>query len=177
MGLYFDEDPAVADKSYTTVGAFLTDFQFAPGLQSVSVAGGTVTLTGLTNITGGDGKGTVGAVADPAVAIPAELTLEFQASPAEVSLGEVTAIAQPDGSDERLVAVAVLVNRQFGTTSGWQGFCEVTGGLGPDHYADGAAIGTATVHILEAGTNECPEVPGIADKRGALFSPPSCGTE
>lgn len=94
-----------------------------------------------------------------------------------VSLGEVTAIAQADGSDERLVAVAVLENRRFASTAGWQGFCEVNGGLGPSHYPDGAAVGSATVHIVEAGTADCPDVPGIADKRGAVFSPPSCGME
>ncbi|MCO4748208.1 MAG: hypothetical protein KC912_25665 [Proteobacteria bacterium] len=94
-----------------------------------------------------------------------------------ISLGEVTAIAQPDGSDERLIAVAVLANRDFTSTAGWQGFCEVGDGLTPAHYPSGAAVGSATVHILEAGTSDCPDVPGIADKRGALFSPPTCGME
>lgn len=94
-----------------------------------------------------------------------------------MNLGEVTAIAQPDSSDERLIAVAILANRDFATTASWQGFCEVSNGLTPAHYPDGAAIGSATLHILEAGTEHCADVPGIAEKRNALFSPPSCGME
>ncbi|TNE86465.1 MAG: hypothetical protein EP330_22265 [Deltaproteobacteria bacterium] len=91
-----------------------------------------------------------------------------------LSLGALTAVAQADGSDERLVALAVDARETFASTAGWQGFCEVSGGLGPDHYPEGAAIGTASLHVLEAGTGSCPDVPGIAEKRAALFSPPTC---
>jgi len=91
-----------------------------------------------------------------------------------LSLGTMTAIAQPDTGDERLVAVALPRGAKWGKTQGWHGFCEVAGGIGPEFYPEDAAVGTATFIVYRGGTEGCKRVPGIERVREMVKLPPSC---
>jgi hypothetical protein len=91
-----------------------------------------------------------------------------------LSLGTMTAVAQPETGDERLVVVALPPGAKWGRTQGWHGFCEVEGGIGAGFYPEDAAVGTATFTVYRAGTEGCPKVPGIERVRSQAVSPPSC---
>jgi hypothetical protein len=91
-----------------------------------------------------------------------------------VTLGAMTAIPTPDGTDERLVAVAIDAGAKFGATENWVSFCEVGGGLGPDHYPAGAAVGSASFSVLPAGSSGCET--RAAEARSTLFELPLCGS-
>lgn len=92
-----------------------------------------------------------------------------------LSLGTMTAIAQPETGDERLVVVALPPGLPWGRSAGWHGFCEAPGGLGPEHYPDDAAVGTATFTVTPSGTRDCDLLAGIDRVRDQVRLPASCG--
>jgi hypothetical protein len=92
----------------------------------------------------------------------------------QLSLGTMTAVAQPATGDERLLVVALPAGAKWTKTSGWHGFCEVPGGVGPEFYPSDAAVGTATFTVYRAGTDGCAKVPGIEAIRNQVIAPPSC---
>ncbi|TVQ94733.1 MAG: hypothetical protein EA397_01105 [Deltaproteobacteria bacterium] len=91
-----------------------------------------------------------------------------------LSLGTMTAIAQPQTGDERLVVVALPSGGRWEKTDGWHGFCEVAGGLQPEYYPKSAAVGTATFTVNRSGTGDCPAVPNIEALRDKVVLPPAC---
>jgi hypothetical protein len=92
----------------------------------------------------------------------------------EISLGQMHLVAQPEQGDERLVAVAVPEGASFGASDGWQGFCEVAGGVGPESWPADAAVAAATFTIVPAGTGACKPVAGLEKARAKVVLPPAC---
>ncbi|MBM4393996.1 MAG: hypothetical protein FJ090_22950 [Deltaproteobacteria bacterium] len=76
----------------------------------------------------------------------------------ELSLGQGTMLAEPEGGDERLVAVAMPKGAAFSRTRAWTGYCKVPGTFSTSWFPSGAAIGTTTFIVHRSGTHDCPLV-------------------
>ena len=88
------------------------------------------------------------------------------------SLGSFDAVYQLGAGEERLVALAIPRDHDWGLTKDWGAWCRVPGDFRTELYPQGAAVGASTFTILAPGEARCADGP----TQQQVHSPaPRCG--
>jgi len=91
----------------------------------------------------------------------------------QLALDPAMLSANPDGSDESLVALALPTDAPFGPTQGWRAYCKASDDFNHAYYPPGAAADTAVFTVRSQGRS-CPATE-INDNQTTVPDVAACG--